>query len=56
MFPKLELLNTLKSGDYFGEVSIIKDAKRNASIFTSCESHFLTFTSNAFKKYLLRHF
>ena len=56
MFPDLKLVNTLQSGDYFGEISIIKNLSRNATIFTSCESHFLTLGRNAFKKYFLRHF
>ena len=56
MLPNYEVLNILCSGDYFGEVSIIKNTKCHETIFTTCETHFLTFTSNAFKKYLSRHF
>lgn len=43
-----QTINTLETGDYFGEIALIKNLPRNASIYTCIPCIFLTLTQQKF--------
>ncbi|MBV9579783.1 MAG: cyclic nucleotide-binding domain-containing protein, partial [Chloroflexi bacterium] len=45
-------LNVLEDGDYFGEIGMLGDAVRTATVRTIAASTFLTFSSSAFQRLL----
>ena len=49
------IIATLESGDYFGEVALIDDAERSASVMTLQDSNFLVISKDAFKNALSQY-
>ena len=49
------ILNTQGEGDYFGELALIDDAERSASVMTTEKSTFLVVSKADFKKLLSTH-
>ncbi len=39
--PGFKVVKEMKSGDSFGELALMSNAKRNATIITSTDTHFL---------------
>ena len=49
------ILNTQGPGEYFGELAILLDSPRTASVKTTEDSTFLVITKHQFKAFLLEH-
>ena len=49
------IINTLETGDYFGELSILTTGKRSASVITTSNSSFTVIYKRDFKELLFNH-
>ncbi|MBV1869602.1 MAG: Crp/Fnr family transcriptional regulator [Gammaproteobacteria bacterium] len=49
------IINTLETGDYFGELSILTTGKRSASVITMSNSSFTVIYKRDFKELLFNH-
>jgi CRP-like cAMP-binding protein len=49
------ILSLLKSGDFFGEMSLLDDQPRSANVIALEESEVLVLHRHAFKRYLIAH-
>ncbi|MBN2061398.1 MAG: Crp/Fnr family transcriptional regulator [Deltaproteobacteria bacterium] len=49
------ILNTLKEGDYFGEVSVFDQQPHSATIMTETDSEFLAISRETFKEMIMKY-
>jgi len=49
------IINVLKEGDYFGELAIIEESNRSASIMTTEKATFAILSKTSFKEILTQH-
>jgi len=49
------IINTLETGDYFGELSVLTTGKRSASVITTSNSSFTVIYKRDFKELILGH-
>lgn len=49
------IINTLETGDYFGELSVLTTGKRSASVITTSSCSFIVIYKRDFKELILSH-